>query len=67
MCCCELHFLCLSYHAQQNHVLTHNHQAVLASCNADTDLVPVCYEAQVAPQPPNISLLLLCPSNCDVF
>ena len=47
--------------------LTHNDQAVLASCNADTDLVPVCYEPQVCPQPPNISLLLLRPTNCDVF
>ena len=43
---------------QQNCVLTHNHQAVLASCNADTDLVPVSNKAQVCPQPPNISFFL---------
>lgn len=57
----------ISVLATSSFSLTHNHQAVLASCNADTDLVSVCYEAQVAPQPPNISLLLLHPTNCDVF
>jgi len=39
-------------------ILTNNHQAILASCNTDTDLVSVGDETQVGSQPSNIGLLL---------
>ena len=39
-------------------ILTNDHQAILASCNTNTDLVPVRDETQVGSQPSDIGLLL---------
>jgi len=48
-------------------LLTNNHQAILASCNANADLVPVSDETQVGSQPPNVGHLLLPISGGDLI
>jgi len=41
--------------------LTNYNQAILASCNANTNLVSLSDETQVGSLPPNISMFLLPP------
>ena len=45
-------------HSCFSQILTNNHQAILASRNADADLVSVSDETQVGSQPSDIGLLL---------
>ena len=48
-------------------ILTNDHQAILASCNADADLVSVGDETQIGSQPPNVGHLLLPISGGDLI
>ena len=48
-------------------LLTNNHQAILASRNANTDLVSVGDETQVGSQPTNVGHLLLPISGGDLI
>ena len=54
-------------HSCFSQILTNNHQAILASRNADADLVSVGDETQVGSQPSDIGLLLLPISGGDVI